>query len=179
MSLFRLPLALTGIAFLGGTASSWWFRRRQNVTSANIALAAMMVVFLCAVHLALGTFYPTLGSKPLALAINREFRPGDTIVIDGTHSQASSINFYTGKQLHMLNGRTDNLWYGSLFPDSPAVFEDKSSFQKLWQGLGRVFFVVYDPSGKAKLDALGSPVFEIGRSGGKTVYSNRPRVTAP
>ena len=179
MSLFRLPLALTGIAFLGGAASSWWFRRRQNVTSANIALAAMMVVFLCAVHLALGTFYPTLGSKPLALAINREFRPGDTIVIDGTHSQASSINFYTGKQLHMLNGRTDNLWYGSLFPDSPAVFEDNSSFQKLWHGPGRVFLVVYDPSGKAKLDALGSPVFEIGRSGGKTVYSNRPRVTAP
>ena len=79
----------------------------------------------------------------------------------------------------MLNGRTDNLWYGSLFPDSPAVFEDNSSFQKLWHGPGRVFIVVYDPSGKAKLDALGSPVFEIGRSGGKTVYSNRPRVTTP
>jgi len=179
MSLFRLPLALTGIAFLGGTASSWWFRRRQNVTDANIALAAMMVVFLFAVHLALGTFYPTLGSKPLALAINREFRPGDTIIIDGTHSQASSINFYTGKQLHMLNARTDNLWYGSLFPDSPAVFEDNSSFQKLWQSPGRVFFVVYDSSGKAKLDALGSPIFEIAKSGGKTVYSNHPRVAAP
>ena len=179
MSLFRLPLALTGIAFLGGTASSWWFRRRQNVTDANVALAAMMVVFLFAVHLALGTFYPTLGSKPLALAINREFRPGDTIIIDGTHSQASSINFYTGKQLHMLNARTDNLWYGSLFPDSPAVFEDNSSFQKLWQSPGRVFFVVYDSSGKAKLDALGSPIFEIAKSGGKTVYSNHPRVAAP
>lgn len=179
MSLFRLPLALTGIAFLGGTASSWWFRRRQNVTSAHIALAAMMVVFLFAVHLALGTFYPTLGSKRLAVAIGREFLPGDTIVIDGTHSQASSINFYTGKQLHMLNARTDNLWYGSLFPDSPAVFEDNSSFQKLWQGPGRVFFVAYDPSGKAKLDALGSPTFEIAKSGGKTVYSNRPSVTAP
>ena len=179
MSLFRLPLALTGIAFLGGTASSWWFRRRQNVTDANIALAAMMVVFLFAVHLALGTFYPTLGSKPLALAINREFRPGDTIIIDGTHSQASSINFYTGKQLHMLNARTDNLWYGSLFPDSPAVFEDNSSFRKLWQSPGRVFFVVYDSSGKAKLDALGSAIFEIAKSGGKTVYSNHPRVAAP
>jgi 4-amino-4-deoxy-L-arabinose transferase-like glycosyltransferase len=179
MSLFRLPLALTGIAFLGGTASSWWFRRRQNVTRANIALAAMMVVFLFAVHLALGTFYPTLGSKPLALAINREFRSGDTIVVDGTHSQASSINFYTGKQLHMLNARTDNLWYGSLFPDSPAVFENNSSFQKLWQGAGRVFFVVYDPSGKAKLEALRSPIFEIAKSGGKTVYSNHPRVAAP
>jgi 4-amino-4-deoxy-L-arabinose transferase-like glycosyltransferase len=178
MSLFRLPLALTGIAFLAGTVSSWWLRRRLRTAGAIMALAVMMVVFLFAVHLALETFYPTLGSKPLALAINREFHPGDTIVIDGTHSQASSINFYTGQQLHMLNARTDNLWYGSLFPDSPAVFEDDSSFKKMWQGDGRVFFVVYDPSGKAKLDALGSPSFAIARSGGKTVYSNRPRLVA-
>jgi hypothetical protein len=78
----------------------------------------------------------------------------------------------------MLNARTDNLWYGSLFPDSPAVFEDDSSFKKMWQGDSRVFFVVYDPSGKAKLDALGSPSFAIARSGGKTVYSNRPRLVA-
>jgi 4-amino-4-deoxy-L-arabinose transferase-like glycosyltransferase len=178
MSLFRLPLALTGVAFFTGTFFSWWFRRRQNSTAANISLAAMMVVFLFAVHLSLGTFYPALGSKPLALAINREFRSGDTIVIDGTHSQASSINFYTGQQLHMLNARTDNLWYGSLFPDSPAVFEDNSSFQKLWQGPMRVFFVAYDAAGKAKLDALGIPIFEIARSGGKTVYSNRPSLAA-
>ena len=174
MSLFRFPLALTGIAFLAGTLASWWFRRRRNVMSANITLSAMMVVFLYAVHLALGTFYPILGSKPLAAVINREFRGGDTVVIDGTHSQASGINFYTGRQLHMLNARTDNLWYGSLFPDSPAVFEDDASFKKMWQGQNRVFFVVYDQKGKAKLDALGSPYFEIAKSGGKWVYSNRP-----
>jgi 4-amino-4-deoxy-L-arabinose transferase-like glycosyltransferase len=179
MSLFRFPLALTGIAFLAGTFANWWFRRRRNSMSANIALSATMVVFLYAVHLALGTFYPILGSKPLAVAINREFRAGNTIVIDGTHSQASSINFYTARQLHMLNARTDNLWYGSLFPDSPAVFEDDSSFKKMWQGQNRVFFVVYDQKGKAKLDTLGWPYFEIAKSGGKWVYSNRPSLVTP
>jgi len=173
MSLFRLPLALTGIAFLAGTFASWRLRRRMNVTGANLALACMMAVFLFAVHLALGTFYPALGSQPLATAINREFQPGDTIVIDGTHSQASSINFYTGRQLHMLNGRTDNLWYGSLFPDCPAVFEDDASFRKMWQGPNRVFFVVYDAKGRDKLDALGTHYFEVAKSGGKYVYSNR------
>ncbi|HSC44518.1 MAG TPA: glycosyltransferase family 39 protein [Candidatus Acidoferrum sp.] len=177
MSLFRLPLALTGIAFLAGTFSNWWLRRRWNVTGANLALAGMMAVFLFAVHLALGTFYPALGSKPLAMAIQREFRPGDTIVIDGTHSQASSINFYTGQPLRMLNGRTDNLWYGSLFPDCPAVFEDDASFRKMWQGPNRVFFVVYDRKGREKLDALGAQYFEVAKSGGKNVYSNRPSPT--
>ena len=177
MSLFRLPLVLTGIAFLAGTFGNWWFRRRRNALLANIGLSVMMAVFLYAVHLALGIFYPVLGSKPLAVAINREFREGDTIVIDGTHSQASSVNFYTGRQLHMLNGRTDNLWYGSLFPDSPAVFENDSSFSKMWRGPNRVFFVVYDQKGKERLDALGSPYFEIDKSGGKWVYSNRASIS--
>ena len=48
--------------------------------SANLALASMMVVLLFAVHLALGTFNPVLGSKPLALAIERNYKPGDIIV---------------------------------------------------------------------------------------------------
>lgn len=178
MSLFRIPLLLTGIAFLTGTLANWWLRHRQKALLANIALSAMMATFLFAVHLAMGVFYPVLGSKALAVAINREFRGSDMIVIDGTHSQASSINFYTGRQLHMLNGRTDNLWYGSLFPDCPAVFEDDSSFKKIWQGESRVFFVVYDPKGKERLDALASPYFEIAKSGGKWVYSNRPSISA-
>lgn len=178
MGLFRFPLVVTGMAFLAGTLANWWFRRRRNALTANVALSAMMAAFLFAVHLALGIFYPVLGSKPLAAAINREFRAGDTIVIDGVHSQASSINFYTGRQLHMLNGRTDNLWYGSLFPDSPAVFEDDSSFKGMWQGPNRIFFVVYDPKGKARLDDLKSPYFEIAKSGGKWVYSNRPSIGA-
>jgi 4-amino-4-deoxy-L-arabinose transferase-like glycosyltransferase len=174
MGLFRLPLALTGIAFLGGTLASWWWRGRRAAIAANLALSGMMIVFLYAVHLALGIFYPTLGSKPLADAIEREFRDENMIVIDGTHTQASSINFYTGKQLHMLNGRTDNLWYGSLFPDCPAVFEDDASFRTLWTGNRRIFFVAFDGGGQKKLAALGTPYFEIAKAGGKWVYSNRP-----
>lgn len=178
MSLFRLPLVLTGVAFLLGTVACWWFRRRRKAFIANLSLAGLMVVFLYAVHLALGIFYPMLGSKPLAVAIQRESQPGDVVVIDGTHSAASSVNFYLGRQIHMLNGRTDNLWYGSLFPDSPAVFEDDSSFRKLWLGPERVFFFVFDDTGRKKLEVLGAPYFPIATSGGKTVFSNRPSITS-
>jgi 4-amino-4-deoxy-L-arabinose transferase-like glycosyltransferase len=174
MGLFRFPLALTGIAFLLGTTACWWFRRRNSAFAANLSLAALMVTFLYAVHLSLGVFYPILGSKPLAMAIARESHPGDIVVLDGTHSAASSINFYLGRQVHMLNGRTDNLWYGSLFPDCPSVFEDEASFRKLWLGPDRVFFFVFDNSGKKKLDLLSEPYFQIATSGGKTVFSNRP-----
>jgi 4-amino-4-deoxy-L-arabinose transferase-like glycosyltransferase len=179
MGLFRFPLVLTGVAFLAGTLANWWLRRCTSAMGANVALSLMMVVLLYAVHLALGTFYPTLGSKSLAVAIENELHPGDTIVVDGEHSQASSINFYTGKQLHLLNGRIDTLWYGSLFPDAPPIFEDDSSFQQMWLGQGRVFFIVFNKGGRGRLRALGAPYYEISHMGGKAVYSNRPRLAAP
>jgi hypothetical protein len=96
------------------------------------------------------------------------------IIVDGAYSAASSINFYTGVQLHMLNGRYNDLWFGSLFPDSPPVFEDDGSFEKLWRGPGRVFFIARNAKSVDKLKPLAAPYYEVARSGEKAVYSNRP-----
>jgi hypothetical protein len=139
MGFFRWPLILTGVSFLAGTVSHWIFRKRGASMRANLTLASMMVVLFYAVHLALGTFNPVLGSKPLATAIQRNYKPGDLIVVDGQYSLASSILFYTGVQMHMLNGLTND--YGLvLYPDCPKVFEDDASFARLWLGPGAVFF---------------------------------------
>ena len=145
---------------------------------ANLALASMMVVLLYAVHLALGTFMPVLGSKPLAIAIQRNYQPGDTIVVNGQYSMASSILFYTGVQMHMLNGLKNDLWFGSLFPDSPHVFEDDASFAQLWRGPGRVFFFTPNEKALDKLQSLGAPYYLVARAGGKSVFSNRPVASA-
>ncbi len=179
MTALRLPLALTGGSFLLGTGFNWWFRRHSRPRNGNLALAAMMVVLLFAVHLALGTFSPVLGSKPVALAIQREHRPGDVVVIDGEYSKASSVNFYTGFQLHPLNGRINGLWYGSLFPDAPPIFEDDASFPRLWLGPQRVFFLTFNEKGVERLRALKAPYYEIMHSGYKTVFSNRPVASQP
>jgi 4-amino-4-deoxy-L-arabinose transferase-like glycosyltransferase len=174
MGAFRWPLVVTGIGFLAGTFLTWFFRRRGWPLRANVALATMMAVLFYAVHVALTTFSPVLGSKPLAIAIEKEYRPGDMIIVDGAYSAASSINFYTGVQLHMLNGRYNDLWFGSLFPDSPPVFEDDASFEKLWRGPGRVFFIARNAKSIDKLKPLAAPYYEVARSGEKAVYSNRP-----
>jgi 4-amino-4-deoxy-L-arabinose transferase-like glycosyltransferase len=174
MGVFRWPLIVTGAGFLVGGLLHWIFRRRGASMQANLTLASMMVVLLYAVHLALGTFSPVLGSKPLAMAIHRNYKPGDTIVVNGQYSIASSILFYTREQMHMLNGRENDLWFGSLFPDCPKVFEDDVSFAQLWHGSGRVFF--FTPNDKAldKLQSLGAPYYLVARAGGKSVYSNQP-----
>jgi 4-amino-4-deoxy-L-arabinose transferase-like glycosyltransferase len=174
MSVFRWPLIMTGVGFLAGTFFNWLFRKRGSPLRGNLAICTMMVILFHAVHLALTVFSPVLGSKPLAMAIEKQYRPGDLIVVNGAYSLASSVNFYTGVQLHMLNGRYNDLWYGSLFPDSPQVFEDDASFAKLWAGSGRVFFIATDDKGVEKLRSLPAPYYEVTRSGEKTVYSNRP-----
>ena len=179
MTALRLPLALTGISFLFGTALNWWFRRHARPRSGNFALAAMMAVLLFAVHLALGTFSPVLGSKLVAVAIQGEYQPGDIVVIDGEYAKASSVNFYTGIQLHPLNGRKNGLWYGSLFPDAPQIFEDDASFPGLWLGPQRVFFLTFNNKGVERLRALKAPYYEIMHSGDKTLFSNRPAMPQP
>ena len=180
MGFFRWPLILTAISFLVGTVLHWIFRKRGASMRANLTLASMMVVLLYAVHLALGTFNPVLGSKPLALAIQRYYKTGDTIVVNGQYSRASSILFYTGIQMHMLNGLTNDLWFGSLYPDCPKVFEDDASFARLWRGPGRVFFFIPSDLDIDPLQKLGAPYYLVAKAGEKSVYSNQPiTVTAP
>lgn len=173
MSFFRGPLIGTSAAFLAGTLFNWIWRRRGTPRKANWALALMMCVFVYCAHAALGTFAPVLGSKPLATAIQKEFQPGEQIVSDGEYSYASSVNFYTGVQLLILNGRQNGLWYGSLFPDSPSIFLDDADFAKLWAGAKHVYFVTPSEERRPYLQKI-APVYEITRSGGKFVFSNRP-----
>ncbi|MGH9677881.1 MAG: hypothetical protein ACRD36_12325, partial [Candidatus Acidiferrum sp.] len=178
MSLFRGPLLGTAFAFLFGTGLNWLLRRRGQPRLANAALALMMCAFIECAHVALGVFAPVLGSKPLAVAIQREFQPGDLIVSDGEYSYTSSISFYTGEQLLILNGRVNGLWYGSLFPDAPPIFLDDAQFGQLWRGSRRVYFVVQSGDRRAYIEKLGA-VFELAKAGGKFVFMNRPASLTP
>ncbi|HXL21689.1 MAG TPA: glycosyltransferase family 39 protein [Candidatus Dormibacteraeota bacterium] len=174
MGVFRWPLVVAGVAALLGTFFNWLFRKWGFAQRGNLALAGMMVVLFYAVHVSLGIFNPILGSKPLAIAIHKHYQPGDTIVINGQQAWSSSVLFYTGVPLHMLNAQAGDLWYGSLFPDSPKVFEDDASFARLWLGSAQVFFVMPSEQGLEKLQVLGSPYYSVAQSGGKSVYTNHP-----
>jgi 4-amino-4-deoxy-L-arabinose transferase-like glycosyltransferase len=173
MGAFRFPLLLTGVAFLLGTGLSWYYRRKLRWMRANLSLALMMVAVLYAVHLALTVFSPVLGSRELADAIKQNYRPADVIVLDGEYTIGSSINFYTGLPVHMLNGNKYNLWYGSLFPDCPPVFHDDASFNKLWMGPQRVFLVTFSQERRQYFSHYTRPAYEVARSGDKAVLSNQ------
>ena len=173
MGVFRGPLLGVALAFLG-TLANWILRRRGRAGAGNAALAAMMVVVLACVHSAFAIFSPILSSKDLAMAIQRQHRPGDVIVVIGKYENASSLNFYTGVPLRSLREPAGNMWYGSKFPDAPRVFETPASFQALWQGPQRVFlWAEEDNPGELR----GLTYYELARRGGKIIFTNRPVAT--
>ena len=173
MSLFRGPLIGTSLAFFVGAGLHWFLRRLGTRAAANWVLALMMIVFIECAHVALGVFAPVLGSEPLAAAIQRDLKPGEQIICDGEYANASSVNFYTGQQMLIFNGRINGLWYGSLFPDADPIFIDDVQLARLWSAPERVYFVTGSDARAAYLQKIG-PAQELARAGGKSVFSNRP-----
>jgi len=162
----RAPLILAGIAFLVGAVGGW-LRGRH----AFIALAAMMVLFLHASRMALVVFDPYLSSRPIAEAVLRA--PAGQLIVDGAYYPFSSIMFYSNKGALLLNGRVNNLEYGSYAPNSPSVFINDAAFIRLWSGTIR-YYLVTDSSGLARLSALAGPArfHQVAESGGKFLFTN-------
>ena len=174
MAMFRAPLLLFGLSFFVGAGLNWYSRRRDRPDIGNWSLGLMSAGLLIAIHMALVTFSPILTSKPLADAIVRVYNPGDIIEINGEYEGGSTLNYYTGHQVRILNGRSANLWYGSQFPDAPQIFDDTTSFQRLWNGPHRIF--VWTEIEKRN-DALAGidprTVFLLAECGAKEVLTNR------
>ncbi len=71
-------------------------------------------------------------------------------------------------------GRSSNLWYGSFFPDAPAIFETPQSLAAKWSGPQRIFLWQDLGNQPSPLPAALSPVYVIAKSGGKEIVSNQP-----
>jgi hypothetical protein len=167
---FRAPLLGASLGLLLGTGLNWLLRRRGRPFAGNVALVAMMVVLLACVHSSFSTFSPILSSYNLAAAVQKQFRPGDVIVIDGEYHEASTLNFYTGIQVHVLHQPSGNLWYGAKFPDAPHIFETQESLAALWNGPAKVF--LWSDQEEPK-ELRGLRYFPLARSGGKLIFTNR------
>jgi len=174
MGLFRGPLTAVALSMIVIGPASYLLRRKGHSYTANLTLAAAMVVALLAAHAGLARFYPILGSKGLAEAINADHpAAGDLIVLDGELTSGSTLVFYTGRQVHLIDGRVNGLWYGSFWPDAPRIFETEATLRQLWAGPRRVFLFTHKPAARGKDLAPYAPVHTVASAGGKTVLSNR------
>ena len=131
--LFGIPwlaLALAALAFLIGAAGCFAHllaQRKRPAAEASahwsagppwLAFAVMMMLFTNAARIAMVAFDPYLSSRPLADAL-RTAPPGK-LVINGAYYPFSSVVFYADREALLLNGRFNNLEYGSNAPGAPA-----------------------------------------------------------
>ena len=170
MGMFRDPLLLTGASVFLGTAGAWWFRRSDQPHLGNIALACGTLGFLVAAHKGLTTFAPVLSSQQLAVQIAPQVKPSNIIVINDEYEAGSTLAFYLQRNdIHILHGRSSNLWYGSFFTDAPPIFETDESIRVKWAQPERIFMWTTPE----KMPTLPGKMWVIAEGGGKEIVSNK------
>lgn len=169
----RTPLIIAGIAFLIGAISSLLKGARKQIAG----IVIMMILFFHAARLALIVWDPYLASRPLAEALNRA--PHGKLILDDQYYTFSSVVFYAeayhGDRELLLNGRVNNLVYGSYAPNAPQdVFIDDAGFKSRWQSPDLYYICVEKPQVDRLAKLVGRSALHILiESGGKFVFSNR------
>jgi len=122
-------------------------------------------------------FDPYLASRPLAEALNRA--PQGTLILDDQYYAFSSVVFYAevyrGRRALLLNGRVNNLEYGSNAPDAPKdVFIDDAGFRQRWLS-GDLYYICVEKPRVEQFERLvgREPLHTLVESGGKYVFTNR------
>ena len=165
----RAPLLAAAAAFLVGAIGALLAAGER----AFIATAVMAVLFFQAARMALVVFDPYMSSRPLAEVLMRA--PAGKLVVDHHYYTFSSIFFYTGRDALLLNGRINNLVYGSYAPGAPDVFIDDLQWKELWSAPERCYLVA-SQSAVPRLEKLAVPagLHVVAQSGGKLVLTNQP-----
>ncbi len=164
----RTPLMMAGIATLIGTICALRFRGQRLA----LGLTVMMVLFFHAARVALTVFDPYMGSRPLAEALNNS-QPG-SLIVGAQYYTFSSVFFYTNRKALILNGRVNNLEYGSYAPDAPQVFIGDEEFRNLWLSPQRFYLTLEGPE-LAKIEKLvgKAALHTVLESGGKYLFTNQ------
>jgi hypothetical protein len=170
----RVPILLSSISVLVAFVAAWILRERRIQWLPTIALAAGMVGFILAAHIAHDVMNPTLSSRTLALEIKKDLKPDDQIALFGDIRVAPGIAFYSRRNVLLYDATGSNLEYGSHYPDAPKRFYNDEDFPKLWEGSGRVFLVVpVEHMEEIRKKLPGNSMWVFAETGGKAVYVNR------
>ncbi len=175
----RLPAALAALAFAVGPTVAWWLRTKRRHLAATTAIALTSAVFLVAAHIALVRFEPMLSSQDLAEKIqeledDRAIASNRIILLYGDQSYGSSIPFYLGQDVYLVDGRSSSMLFGSTFPDAPHIFLTHDDLLKTWgTGDRKILFVPLEK--RDDVDRLlGNNKILLEETSGKALYTDRP-----
>jgi hypothetical protein len=175
----RLPATLAALAFALGPAAAWLLRSQRRHLAATTTIALTSAVFLIAAHIAFARFAPMLSSKSFAETIEQleathSISSQNKVLIYGDQAYGSSIPFYLGRDVSLVEGRTTSMLFGSTFPDAPPIFLTPQDLLNIWgKGERKILFVPIEKHDEVDR-LLGNQKILLKESSGKTLYTDRP-----
>jgi hypothetical protein len=175
----RLPAILAAVAFAVGPAIAWLLRVQRRHLAATSAIALTSATFLIAAHIALVCFGTMLSSKSIATKITQlrgdhAVAPDTQIMFYGDQSYGSSIAFYLGEQVSLVEGRSSSMIFGSTFPDAPHIFLTNKELLEQWgHGPRKLLFVPLERRDDADR-VLGNRQIVLDETSGKALVTDRP-----
>jgi 4-amino-4-deoxy-L-arabinose transferase-like glycosyltransferase len=154
------PAAVTVVSLALGFLAALWLETHRRRMQAVMSLAAVMMVVCGMIHWSLIICEDLISSKKFALAVAREARPGDHLVVVGDYESANSLNFYEPLRVEVVDGVAYALLPGMKYPDAPRVVLTQQEFEAAWHSDRRVFALVP----KAQLGQLkpgGAEMLEV------------------
>jgi 4-amino-4-deoxy-L-arabinose transferase-like glycosyltransferase len=175
----RLPASLAALAFALGPVSAWLLRIRRKHLAATFTVALTAATFLFAAHIALVRFSPMLSSHDFAERIQTMERDGNIshtnqVLLYGDQAYGSSIPFYLGRQVYLVDGRSTSMLFGSTFADAPSIFLTHEQLLAQWgSGPRKLLFVPAEK--RDEVDRLlGNRQIVLAETSGKALITDRP-----
>ena len=175
----RLPASLAAIAFALGPVSAWLLRSRRKHLAATLTVALTAATFLVAAHIALVRFSPMLSSHDFAERIQNLERdgnisPSNQVLLYGDQAYGSSIPFYLGRQVSLVDGRSTSMLFGSTFADAPSIFLTHEQLFAQWgSGPRKLLFVPAERRDEVD-HLLGKRQIVLDETSGKALLTDRP-----
>ncbi|WP_263368267.1 ArnT family glycosyltransferase [Edaphobacter bradus] len=175
----RLPASLAALAFAIGPAVAWILRVRRRHLASTIVVALTSAVFLIAAHIAFVRFAPMLSSQDLAEKIqeledDHLISRDNRVLMYGDQSYGSSIPFYLGEDVDLVNGRSSSMIFGSTFPDAPPIFLNSNDLLRIWgTGERKILFVPLEKRDEVD-HLLGNNRILLEETSGKALFTDRP-----
>jgi 4-amino-4-deoxy-L-arabinose transferase-like glycosyltransferase len=175
----RLPAALAAIALATGPIVALVLHLRRKQLGVVLTLAFTSAAFLMAAHIALVRFAPMLSSRDFAVKIQGmvdDSRVGrdSEVMIYGDQAFGSSIPFYLGQHVLLVDGRSTSMLFGSTFADAPPVFLTHEQMLAEWgSGQRKILFVPLEQRDVADR-LLGARQFIVAEASGKALVTDRP-----
>jgi 4-amino-4-deoxy-L-arabinose transferase-like glycosyltransferase len=175
----RLPATLAAVVLASGPAIAWWLRGKRRHLAATTTVALTSALFLVAAHIALIRFSPMLSSAAFAdkiaqLESEHAISSESDVLLYGDQAYGSSIPFYLGRIVYLVDGRSTSMLFGSTFPDAPHIFLTHEELLNGWgKGPRKILFVPLEKRDDVD-QLLGSRKILLKEASGKALYTDRP-----